>query len=159
MNEFQIQYNIYLLEEKKKKEIEEEMYDDYAIEDVANNSLLLDDGDIIASIKFKDGSFCHIEICGDKSVFYKDEEYRSRQHYPEELVELLKSKNPADADKWSFWDNNWIEFHYWDKDGKFLTDGMDIIDDEFDGTRESIRKLMLNYVEEIDKEVKQKEEK
>ena len=140
------------------KEIEEEMYDDDAIKDAAIDSLLLDENDVIASIKFKDGSFCHIEICGEKSVRYNDEEYYYIQDYPKELIELIKSTDPVDADKWSFWDNNWIEFHYWDKNGEFLTDGMDIIDGEFDGTRESVRELMLNYVEEFDKEFEQKEE-
>ena len=140
------------------KEIIEECYNDEFIKNGAINSMLLDEFDELAFIKFKDNSYCKIFVNGEKSVRYNNQEYYYTQDYPEELINLIKSKNPEDYEKWSYWDNNWIEFEYV-RNGEFLTDGVSPdefqVDGKFNGTRESIKELMLNLVEKFDNEYKE----
>jgi len=85
------------------------------------DSLLFDSGELIAKAKFSykgnDSFYVNLMICGDVSVYYKDEHYKYPSDFPDELRELIKNKPDEYYDKVEIRYNNWFEY-LWDGDGE-----------------------------------------
>lgn len=95
------------------------------------DSLLLESGVVIFSVKTDDGFSFICRTCGDVRITWKEESYRNRSSFPDELVEAIRDgsvyhRNEAYIDM-----NNWYELTVYDKYGRCVySDLLDIEADE-----------------------------
>ncbi|MDO5555122.1 MAG: hypothetical protein Q4G09_00265 [Clostridia bacterium] len=125
-----------------------------------SDSLLFEDHMIAELIK---GNYAiEIIVTGEKRIFYKDQLYENANNYPKELIDLIKSANLYKQEDVEISSNNWFEINAYEIDdiGNYECIYYEVFEEELDKiTKEQLKDLMNNRLNEIIEQCNRKEEK
>lgn len=111
------------------------------------DSLHLESGTKIASGQVGKVKFL-IEVRGDVRVLYKDKIYKSPDHFPEELREIIRRKE-------QYTHHNWFELMMWNTEGELIYSDLEEIDEDIEKMSEQdMKDYILGELEFVQKYIK-----
>lgn len=151
------------MQSKKVGEMDKIELEEFSVVDNLENysdSLLFEDHMIAELIK---GNYAiEIIVTGEKRIFYKDQLYENANNYPKELIDLIKSANLYKQEDVEISSNNWFEINAYEIDdiGNYECIYYEVFEEELDKiTKEQLKDLMNNRLNEIIEQCNRKEEK
>lgn len=110
------------------------------------DSMLFDSGETIAKLTYGNWT-CYVDVSGEKKIWFKDEQYRYVQDYPEELIEAFKNGTAYDNPNINICDNNWFDIVVY-QDGEYIAD--DVVEDDISKyNKKQLKEMMKEYLNEV----------